>query len=93
MVGTKLTPQEARGLIRSGGNFTIGRIDLPTESGARPVTFEPPYALENGRDYAFHVAEGAEPELWEVEQSGDVWQWARRARRLGEIAEADATRH
>jgi hypothetical protein len=95
MIGMKLTMQEARSLIRSGGNFTLGRVDLPIEGGqARPVTFAPPYRLEDGLDYAFHVpAGGGDPELWEVDQIEGGWTWSRRARRSGEVVAEMATRH
>ncbi|CAN7313748.1 hypothetical protein LJR009_001572 [Bosea sp. LjRoot9] len=95
MIGTKLTAQEVLRVIHSGGNFTLSRIDLPTVRGqARQVAFEPPYALESGRDYAFHTPSGADdPELWEVEQNHGGWTWSRRARRSGEVGDDAATRH
>ncbi|WP_176733248.1 hypothetical protein [Bosea sp. BIWAKO-01] len=55
--------------------------------------FEPPYLMADGEDYAF-LSIGERPQLWLVERSvGGGWHWVREALRLGEISEAQATRH
>ncbi|GAU80578.1 hypothetical protein BIWAKO_00466 [Bosea sp. BIWAKO-01] len=60
---------------------------------AQEFVFEPPYLMADGEDYAF-LSIGERPQLWLVERSvGGGWHWVREALRLGEISEAQATRH
>jgi hypothetical protein len=94
-VGGMLTPDQARFIIPSGGNFSVERIEMAVADGSsREIVFNPPYRMAKDEDYAFYIEPDGTPKLWQVEQrADDTWAWLREARRSADLANDQAMRH
>lgn len=80
--GTTLTRPEMHTIMPCGGNFSLTCIETERDGKITEHTFDPPYRLRDGEDYAIYQTQAGKIELWQVEcvQRGS-WRWVQEAKR------------